>query len=88
MGERVKDLQMQLKNNKIFMNMVIHDMRNLTNSIEFALKEVLRHLHLVVAGTNQQSMPSNASHSGFVLQVTRNFKRLADLNEEIASATL
>lgn len=29
-------------NTKIFLNMVIHDMRNPTNSIEYALKEVLK----------------------------------------------
>ncbi len=39
---KVKKLQKQLVNNKIFLNMVIHDMRNPTNSIEFAVKEVLR----------------------------------------------
>jgi signal transduction histidine kinase len=36
-----ESLQKKLKNTKIFLNMVIHDMRNPTTSIEFALKEVL-----------------------------------------------
>ncbi len=68
--------------------MVIHDMRNPTNSIEFALKEVLRHLNLVVAGSNQQSLPSNVTHSGILQQFTPNFKRLANLNEDVVSGTL
>lgn len=39
---KIIKLQKQLINNKIFLNMVIHDMRNPTNSIEFAVKEVLK----------------------------------------------
>jgi hypothetical protein len=31
--DKVNKLQQQLKNNKMFMNMVIHDMRNPTNAI-------------------------------------------------------
>jgi hypothetical protein len=48
----VKKLQKQLVNNKIFLNMVIHDMRNPTNSIEFAVKEVLR---LITQAINQDT---------------------------------
>jgi hypothetical protein len=39
---KIKKLQRQLINNKIFLNMVIHDMRNPTNSIEYGIKEVLK----------------------------------------------
>lgn len=48
--KKVKKLQTQLVNNKIFLNMVIHDMRNPTNSIEFAVKEVLRLLFQAMTG--------------------------------------
>jgi len=36
--KKIKKLEKQLNNTKIFLNMVIHDMRNPTNSIEFAIK--------------------------------------------------
>lgn len=42
--KKIKKLEKQLNNTKIFLNMVIHDMRNPTNSIEFALKEVIKML--------------------------------------------
>ena len=42
MQQKIKKLQKQLINNKIFLNMVIHDMRNPTNSIEYGIKEVLK----------------------------------------------
>ena len=39
---KIMNLEKQLTNTKIFLNMVIHDMRNPTNSIEFAMKEILK----------------------------------------------
>lgn len=41
--------------------MVIHDMRNPTNSIEFAVKEVIKLLALVNRGPNE-SNADNKSH--------------------------
>lgn len=38
---KISKLEHQLNSTKIFLNMVIHDMRNPTNSIEYALKEIL-----------------------------------------------
>jgi|LauGreDrversion4_2_1035121.scaffolds.fasta_scaffold968966_1 hypothetical protein len=43
-------------NSKLFLNMVIHDMRNPTNSIEFALKQSLKLL---------QSYPESHSEARF-----------------------
>ncbi len=40
--KKIKKLEKQLNNTKIFLNMVIHDMRNPTNSIEHAIKEVIK----------------------------------------------
>jgi hypothetical protein len=39
--KNVAKLKAQLKNNKTFMNMAIHDMRNPTNAIAFAVNETL-----------------------------------------------
>jgi hypothetical protein len=39
--EKVKVLKQQLNNTKIFLNMVIHEMRNPATSIEMALNEAL-----------------------------------------------
>ena len=44
--KKIKKLEKQLTNTKIFLNMVIHDMRNPTNSIEYALKEVIKVINL------------------------------------------
>jgi len=41
-NKKVHLLETKLKNTKIFLNMVIHDMRNPTTSIEFAVKEVIK----------------------------------------------
>ena len=41
-NKKVELLETKLKNTKIFLNMVIHDMRNPTTSIEFAVKEVIK----------------------------------------------
>lgn len=43
-GKKIEQLEIKLKNTKIFLNMVIHDMRNPTTSIEFAVKEVIKML--------------------------------------------
>ena len=40
--KKIKKLEKQLNNTKIFLNMVIHDMRNPTNSIEFAIKQIIQ----------------------------------------------
>jgi hypothetical protein len=45
-NKKVESLETKLKNTKIFLNMVIHDMRNPTASIEFAVKEVLNMLEV------------------------------------------
>ena len=87
---KVQKLQKQLTTNKIFMNMVIHDMRNPTNSIEFALKEVLNLLNLVVrrCSSKNLSMLSDAviqgSHkdgtkSDVMKIITSNFRRVAHI---------
>ena len=34
---KVSSLEKNLENNKLFLNMVVHDMRNPTNQIEFTL---------------------------------------------------
>ena len=39
--KKIKRLEQQLNNTKIFLNMVIHDMRNPTNAMEYAIKEVI-----------------------------------------------
>lgn len=49
--KQIKKLEKQLNNTKIFLNMVIHDMRNPTNSIEFAMKEILK---MIEAGHKAQ----------------------------------
>jgi hypothetical protein len=36
--EKSKLLEKNLENNKIFLNMVVHDMRNPTNQIDFTLQ--------------------------------------------------
>jgi len=41
-SKKIEWLEIKLKNTKIFLNMVIHDMRNPTTSIEFAVKEVIK----------------------------------------------
>lgn len=38
---KIEKLQSKLKNNKIFMNMVIHDMRNPTTAIQFGVTETI-----------------------------------------------
>jgi len=40
--EKIKKLKLQLRNTKIFLNMVIHEMRNPALSIELALAEALK----------------------------------------------
>ena len=35
------DLEFSLDSNKIFLNMVVHDMRNPTNQVEFMVTETL-----------------------------------------------
>jgi hypothetical protein len=42
--EKVLKLQSQLKNNKILMNMAIHDMRNPANAITFGVNETIQML--------------------------------------------
>lgn len=38
---KIKNLEINLENTKIFLNMAVHDMRNPTNQIEFLSKEAL-----------------------------------------------
>ena len=57
--KRIKKLERQLNNNKIFLNMVIHDMRNPTNAIDFALKEVLMLLEIECSKTGSRKPNSN-----------------------------
>jgi ribosomal protein L30E len=42
--EKVAKLQAKLKNNKTFMNMAVHDMRNPTNAIIFGVNETIQML--------------------------------------------
>lgn len=41
LNQKIKSLNKQLANNRIFLNMVIHDMRNPSNSAEFGIQESL-----------------------------------------------
>ena len=43
--EKTKQLEQSLENNKIFLNMVVHDMRNPTNQIEYLLQQSLQELN-------------------------------------------
>ena len=42
--KKTNKLEQDLENTKIFLNMVVHDMRNPTNQVEFLLKETLKWL--------------------------------------------
>ena len=42
--KKTKILEKNLENNKIFLNMVVHDMRNPINQIEYLLKQSLESL--------------------------------------------
>jgi len=43
--EKYAQLLNSLENNKLFLNMAVHDMRNPTNQIEYVLKESLQKLY-------------------------------------------
>lgn len=40
----INDLQVEVRSNKVFLNMVIHDMRNPTNAIEFGIRQTIETL--------------------------------------------
>ena len=40
--KELQSLQQQVNTNRIFLDMVVHDMRNPTSSIEFGLQETLK----------------------------------------------
>ena len=40
MQEKISSLDKQLDSNKIFLNMVIHDMRNPSNSAEYGMQQI------------------------------------------------
>jgi hypothetical protein len=40
-------LETNLENNKIFLNMIVHDMRNPTNQIDFTLNQSLQKLTIL-----------------------------------------
>ena len=42
--KKIQALQQQMNSSKIFMNMLVHDMRNPASSIEFGIQESLDHL--------------------------------------------
>ena len=42
--KKIEQLRQQLDSNKVFLNMVIHDMRNPSSSIEFAIHELQKKL--------------------------------------------
>ena len=42
--QRIDELLVQINTNRIFMNMVIHDMRNPTGAIEFGVKQSIDNL--------------------------------------------
>jgi signal transduction histidine kinase len=63
--KKIKSLETQLTNSKIFLNMVIHDLRNPTNSIQYALGQVLKTLTekkplLANLTLNQSFEPNNS----------------------------
>jgi len=45
--EKSSMLETNLENNKIFLNMVVHDMRNPTNQIDFTLQQSLEQLTIL-----------------------------------------
>ena len=42
--EKTNLLETNLENNNLFLNMVVHDMRNPTNQIEYTLQQSIEHL--------------------------------------------
>ena len=44
MKEKNNELKSSLESNKIFLNMVVHDMRNPTNQIEYILNQSINQL--------------------------------------------
>lgn len=73
--EKVKRLEQQVKNSKLFLNMVIHDMRNPANSIEFGLKETLK---LLQSLEDTRKSPL-AHHNSSVLQAVAEVREEASL---------
>ena len=58
--EKIKKLEYNLKNNKIFLNMVVHDMRSPTKQIEYLLEQSLEYLNLLNVQVEQiKSMSTN-----------------------------
>jgi len=43
--QKIDELLAQINTNRIFMNMVIHDMRNPTGAIEFGVRQSIDNLH-------------------------------------------
>ena len=57
---KIKKLEYNLKNNKIFLNMVVHDMRSPTKQIEYLLEQSLEYLNLLNVQVEQvKSMSIN-----------------------------
>eukprot|EP00347_Sterkiella_histriomuscorum_P019508 403341364 len=69
---KIQNLEKQLTNTKIFLSMVIHDMKNPTNSIDFALKEVLTLLNINSKDVRQRFRnPFNSQqNSGAIIRKT------------------
>lgn len=58
--DKIKKLEYNLKNNKIFLNMVVHDMRSPTKQIEYLLEQSLEYLSLLNVQVEQvKSMSTN-----------------------------
>lgn len=58
--DKIKKLEYNLKNNKIFLNMVVHDMRSPTKQIEYLLEQSLEYLNLLNVQVEQiKSMSTN-----------------------------
>lgn len=58
--DKIKKLEYNLKNNKIFLNMVVHDMRSPTKQIEYLLEQSLEYLNLLNVQVEQvKSMSIN-----------------------------
>jgi hypothetical protein len=45
MKQKINKLESQIKKQKVFLNMVIHDMRNPANNIESGMREILRQIN-------------------------------------------
>lgn len=76
--KKIKNLERQLNNTKIFLNMVIHDMRNPATSIDYAIREVLKILKLDMKKSVQKSFRKMTNS----LQQIHSFEKDDRLNQD------